>query len=113
MNMTGVYDVAVIGAGPAGLSTAYELKRIGLDPPVLEKTTAVGDVWRNHYDGVRLNTGRFFSQLPGTPFPRSAGAWTSRDDVVRILETFPQRGGFKVRTGINIEKVEYVRERNI
>lgn len=111
--MTSVHDVAVIGAGPAGLSTAYELKRIGLDPLVLEKTAAVGDVWRNHYDGVRLNTGRFFSQLPGNPFPRSAGAWPSRDEVVRILETFPQRGGFKVRTGINIEKIEYDRERNI
>lgn len=110
--MTGVHDVAVIGAGPAGLSTAYELKRIGLDPLVLEKTATVGDVWRNHYDGVRLNTGRFFSQLPGNPFPRSAGDWPSRDEVVRVLETFPERGGFKVRTGINIAKVEYDRQRD-
>jgi putative flavoprotein involved in K+ transport len=54
MEMTSVHDVAVIGAGPVGLSTAYELKRIGLDPLVLEKTSAVGDVWRNHYDGVRI-----------------------------------------------------------
>jgi hypothetical protein len=30
------------------------MKRIGLDPLVLEKTSAVGDVWRNHYDGVRI-----------------------------------------------------------
>jgi len=112
MEMSSVHDVAVIGAGPAGLSTAYELKRIGLDPLVLEKTAAVGDVWRNHYDGVRLNTGRVLSQLPGNPFPRSAGGWPSRDEVVRVLETFPERGGFKVRTGINIEKVEYERQRN-
>ena len=49
--MAGIHDVAVIGAGPAELSTAYELKRVGLNPLVLEKTAAVGDVWRNHYDG--------------------------------------------------------------
>jgi putative flavoprotein involved in K+ transport len=113
MEMIGIRDVAVIGAGPAGLSVAYELKRIGLDPLVLEKTAAVGDVWRNHYDGVRLNTGRFFSHLPGNPFPRSAGGWPSRDEVVRVLETYPERGGFKVRTGIDIEKVEYDRQRGI
>lgn len=108
----GVHDVAVIGAGPAGLSTAYELKRVGFDPLVLEKTAAVGDVWRSHYDGVRLNTGRFFSQLPGNPFPRSAGDWPSRDDVVRVLETFPERGGFEVRTGIDIGEITYDRERD-
>ncbi|HVW65981.1 MAG TPA: FAD-dependent oxidoreductase, partial [Nitrosospira sp.] len=47
MQVTAIHDVAVIGAGPAGLSAAYELKRVGFDPLVLEKTAAVGDVWRN------------------------------------------------------------------
>jgi putative flavoprotein involved in K+ transport len=94
------------------LSAAYELKRIGLDPLVLEKTASVGDVWRNHYDGLRLNSGRVFSQLPGSPFRRSAGGWPSRDELVHILETFPERGGFKVRTRVNIEKVEYDRQRD-
>lgn len=113
MKVSNVYDVAIVGAGPAGLSTAYELKKAELTPLVLESTPAVGDVWRNHYDGLRLNTGRFFSALPGSKFPRSIGAWPSRDAVVHLLETFPARGDFTVQTGIEIKKVSYDRDRDI
>lgn len=113
MKVSDIYDVTVIGAGPAGLSAAYELTKAGLTPLVLERTSAVGDVWRNHYDGLRLNTGRFFSALPGSKFPRSVGAWPSRDEVVHLLETFPVRGGFTVQTGIEIKKVGYDRDRDI
>ena len=113
MKADNVYDVTVIGAGPAGLSAAYELTKAGLAPLILERTPAVGDVWRNHYDGLRLNTGRFFSALPGSKFPRSVEAWPTRDEVVRLLETFPARGGFNVQTGIEIKKVNYDRNHDI
>lgn len=113
MKTSDIHDIAVVGAGPSGLSVAYELTRMGFTPLVLERTPAVGDVWRNHYDDVRLNTGRFFSALSGSEFPRSAGAWPARDQVVQLLETFPTRGNFTVRTGIEISKVHYDRERDI
>lgn len=104
-----VEKTIIIGAGPAGLSTAYELTKLGISPLVLEKTQAIGDVWRNHYDGLRLNSGNRLSQLPGSPFPSSASAWPTREEMVNVLQTFPERGSFCVQTNIEVTAVEYDR----
>jgi len=113
MHTSDIHDVTIVGAGPAGLSAAFELTRTGFTPLVLERTPAVGDVWRNHYDGLCLNSGRYYSALPGSKFPLSAGGWPSRDAVVTLLESMPERGGFSVQTGIEIEKVSYDSERDV
>lgn len=113
MHTNDIHDVTVIGAGPAGLSAAFELTQAGFTPLVLERTSAVGDVWRNHYDGLRLNSGRYYSALPGSKFPLSAGGWPSRDAVVTLLKSMPERGGFSVQTGIEIEKVRYDSEQDV
>jgi putative flavoprotein involved in K+ transport len=101
-----INDVVVVGAGPGGLSAGWELVRAGFKPLILERTAAVGDVWRNHYDGLKLNTGRVMSQLPGSLIPRSAGAWPTRDDLVQLLESMPARGGYKVVTGAEVIRIE-------
>ncbi len=102
---TSLHDVIVVGAGPGGLSAAWELVQAGLRPLVLERTAAVGDVWRHHYNGLRLNTGRVLSRLPGSQLPLSAGGWPTRDDLVRLLESMPARGGFGVQTGVEVKRI--------
>ena len=113
MNISDIHDVTVVGAGPSGLSAAFELTRSGFTPLVLERTLAVGDVWRHHYDGLRLNSGRYYSALPGSKFPLSASGWPSRDAVVSLLASMPERGRFSVQTGVEIKKVSYDRERDV
>ncbi|MGB4801852.1 MAG: FAD-dependent oxidoreductase, partial [Anaerolineae bacterium] len=57
----------VLGAGPAGLSAAFELTRLGQRPLVLEKRDKVGGLARTEqYHGFAFDMGghRFFSKSP-------------------------------------------------
>jgi protoporphyrinogen oxidase len=59
--------VIVIGAGPAGLTAAYELTKEGFRPTVLEGADQVGGISRTvRYRGYRFDIGghRFFSKVP-------------------------------------------------
>ncbi len=56
----------VIGAGPAGLTAAYELSKSGLPTTVLESSAVPGGLARTeHYKGYRFDIGghRFFTKL--------------------------------------------------
>lgn len=57
--------VVVVGAGPAGLTAAYELKQAGVDVVVVEADVQVGGISRTvNYKGNRIDIGghRFFSK---------------------------------------------------
>jgi len=60
-------SAVIIGAGPAGLTAAYELKKRGVTTSVLEASTQVGGLSRTvNYRGYRFDIGghRFFSKVP-------------------------------------------------
>ncbi len=57
----------VIGAGPAGLTAAYELSKLGVSSTVLEADRQVGGLSRTvNYRGYRFDIGghRFFTKVP-------------------------------------------------
>ncbi len=88
--------VLVIGAGPAGLTAAYELTRFNVRPAVLEKSASVGGLARTEsYKGFRFDLGghRFFSKvdevnkLDSVALGMAAGSVTG---VVLFLATLGQ-----------------------
>jgi cation diffusion facilitator CzcD-associated flavoprotein CzcO len=98
--------VIVIGAGPAGLASAAELGRRGVDALVLERADTVGFSWRGRYDRLRLNSSRPFSTLPRAPFPRGTGMFPSRGEVVSYLERYAERNRVDVKYGTEVERID-------
>jgi protoporphyrinogen oxidase len=59
-------EIIIIGAGPAGLTAAYELAKLGKNSTILEATHQVGGLSRTElYNGYRFDIGghRFFSKI--------------------------------------------------
>ena len=88
-------DAIIIGAGPAGLATAAALRARGLNASILEKSDAVGAVWRRHYDRLHLHTDRARSGLPGLPISKAYGRYPSRAHVVEYLEAYAAKFGLE------------------
>ena len=58
--------IAFIGAGQAGLSTGYHLRRLGQPFVILDGNARVGDPWRAQWDSLRLFTPAKYDGLTGT-----------------------------------------------
>src|SRR5438132_372448 len=106
--MTGVNEpervqTVVVGGGQAGLSVGYHLARRGLPFVILEANQRVGESWRNRWDSLRLFNPARFDGLPGMPFPASAGAFPTKDEMADYLEAYAARFEIPVRTGVKVD----------
>lgn len=76
-------DIVVIGAGQAGLSSAYHLKRKGVEPGdgfvVLDRSKAPGGAWQYRWPSLTLSTVNGIHDLPGMHFAEAVD--TDKKDV--------------------------------
>lgn len=70
-------EIVVIGAGQAGLSSAYHLKRRGLDAGrgfiVLDQSPQAGGAWQFRWPSLTLSTVNRIHDLPGMSFAETVG----------------------------------------
>lgn len=99
-------EVAVIGAGAAGLAAAAILRERGIDSVILERGAGAGESWRNRYERLHLNSVRWMSSLPGYLMERRHGDFPSRDDWVAYLERYAVRNRLRIERGVEVERIE-------
>src|SRR6186997_210926 len=91
------YDVAVIGAGQAGLAIGHALAEQKKRCVILEAADSVGSAWRNRWDSLVLFTPRRYDALPGLAFPGDPDGYPTRDEVAAYLERYTQTFDLPVR----------------
>ncbi|WP_265519725.1 flavin-containing monooxygenase [Nitratireductor luteus] len=97
------HDVVVIGAGQAGLSVGYHLKRKGIDHVILDAAARVGDVWRSRWDSLRLFTPAKFDSLDGFRFPADPDTFPTKDQMADYIESYARKFGLPVRLNTRVE----------
>jgi putative flavoprotein involved in K+ transport len=81
-------EVAVIGAGQAGLAIGHVLARQGRRFVILEAAETIGAAWRERWDSLVMFTPRRYSGLAGFPFPGDPDGYPTRDEVIAYLEEY-------------------------
>ncbi|MEL4320200.1 NAD(P)-binding domain-containing protein [Leifsonia sp. YIM 134122] len=107
--------VVVIGAGQAGLSVAYYLKRFDLEPgidfQVLDRGPAPGGAWQHRWEALKLGTAHRVNDLPGMAemglsFDTADRSWAAREIVGAYYGSYEQFYGLKVRRPVEVSSVE-------
>lgn len=99
-------EAVVIGAGQAGLASAYELALRGVKHVVLEAGSDIGDQWRNRWDSLRLFTPARFDSLPGSKFPAPPDSFPDKNQLADYLQDYAREHQLPIRTGVRALSLE-------
>ena len=94
MNLTET-PILIVGAGPAGLAVAGQLRHRNIDFEIIEKSQRVANAWHEHYDRLHLHTVKELSHLPHLPFPKHYPRYVPKQMLVDYLEDYAEQ--FKIK----------------
>jgi thioredoxin reductase len=102
-------DVVVIGAGQAGLSAAYGLRRSGLEPGagfvVLDGEDGPGGAWRHRWPTLRVDTAHRINDLPGLPFAPADPSRPAAEVVPAYFAEYERAFDLRVRRPAHVTAV--------
>lgn len=108
-------SVVVIGAGQAGLSVSYYLKKLGLDPGndfvVLDRGPDTGGAWQFRWEALRIGSAHRINDLPGLDelglsFETADRTAPAKDVIADYYRRYEHHNGFQVVRPAIVTKVE-------
>jgi cation diffusion facilitator CzcD-associated flavoprotein CzcO len=109
--------VVVIGAGQAGLSVGYHLRRLGLVPGsdlvILDRAPSTGGAWQFRWEALRLGAAHRVHDLPGMramglEFDDADRSRPARDVVGEYYRRFEQHYDLRVRRPVSVTSVSRI-----
>lgn len=103
--------IAIIGAGPSGVTTAKSALECGLIPTVLEKGDAVGGVWKGSHgypwNSMNANVSHFTISFSDFPYDKSVPAYPHQMQVAQYLSNYADyfQLGKYLHFNCNVQKV--------
>jgi cation diffusion facilitator CzcD-associated flavoprotein CzcO len=102
-------EVVVIGAGQAGLSTAWALTRQGFEPGagfvVLDADDGPGGAWQHRWPSLTLGSTHRVHDLPGLPFAPSSDSLRAAEVVPAYFAEYERRFDLPVRRPVRVTAV--------
>lgn len=99
-------DIAVIGAGQAGLSTAFHLRRAGADFAVFDHGTGPGGAWRERWETLTLGVANRVYDLPGMPMAPMPGEVQASKVVADYFSRYERHFELPVRRPVHVSAVD-------
>lgn len=99
-------DIVVIGAGQAGLSAAYHLRRLGADFVVLDGNARAGGAWQHRWETLTMADVHGVAALPGMAVPGHDERRPAREVVPDYFERYEERFELPVVRPVRVERVD-------
>lgn len=99
-------EIAIIGAGQAGLAMGYFLQQSKCSFVILDGQKRIGQSWRDRYDSLVLFTPKQYSELPGLSFPGDPQSFPTKDEMADYLEYYANRFSLPIRLKTEVISLE-------
>lgn len=118
--MNSDFEAIIVGAGPAGLVIAKQLKQKGVNFTIIERNDLVGGIWNINapntpmYDSAHFISSKTLSGFPGYPMPDHYPDYPSHKQIFEYIQSYAKHYGLleHVQFNANVLKAEQVEDDN-